>query len=359
MTRFSPGLVFYICPFHLRIDEMTESNDIAKELAEIEARAKAEWKAAEPGDRALVKSRYLGKKSALNALLRGLKGMDADERRKVGGLANQTRDRLTALFSESDSQPPQAVKRSWDHTLPGRLRPRGHRHILTQTMEEVVSIFYGMGFEVVDGPEIESDYYNFAALNFPPDHPARDMQDTFFINDEYLLRTHTSPVQVRTFESRRPPVRILAPGRSYRNEAINARAYCVFHQIEGFYVDTDVSFGDLKGVLAAFAEEYFGAKTKVRFRPSFFPFTEPSTEVDVTCLLCKGKGCAICKQEGWLEILGAGMIDPAVFEAVDYDPDVFSGYAFGMGIERIAMLKHGINDIRLFYENDLRFLRQF
>jgi phenylalanyl-tRNA synthetase alpha chain len=263
------------------------------------------------------------------------------------------------VFSDTATGAGPTARRSYDYTLPGRSQTRGHRHLITQTMDEVVSIFYGMGFEVADGPDIETDYYNFSALNFPPDHPARDMQDTFFINEEYLLRTHTSPVQVRTFEQRRPPVRILAPGRSYRNEAINARSYCVFHQIEGFYVDKDVTFADLKGVLTAFAEEYFGPRTQVRFRPSFFPFTEPSTEVDVTCLLCAGKGCTICKQEGWLEILGAGMIDPEVFKAVDYDPNVFSGYAFGMGVERIAMLKHGVNDIRLFYENDLRFLKQF
>ncbi|HUU44389.1 MAG TPA: phenylalanine--tRNA ligase subunit alpha [Acidobacteriota bacterium] len=336
-----------------------DHEDIAAQLTALEKQAQDDWQTAAPQERLLVKSRYLGRKSPLNAILRGLKGMTPDQRRSLGTLANETRDRLTALFSSAAPDTVQAPKSAFDHTLPGRMHPRGHRHLITRTMQEVVSIFYGMGFEVADGPEIESDYYNFAALNFPPDHPARDMQDTFFVGDEYLLRTHTSPVQVRVFESRRPPVRILAPGRSYRNEAINARANCVFYQVEGFYVDTDVSFADLKGVLTAFVEEYFGRRTQVRFRPSFFPFTEPSTEVDVTCLLCIGKGCPICKQEGWLEILGAGMIDPAVFEAVDYDPNVFSGYAFGLGVERIAMLKHGIDDIRLFYENDLRFLKQF
>jgi phenylalanyl-tRNA synthetase alpha chain len=338
---------------------MAGQEKIAEQLAELEQQAQREWEAASPAERPAVKSRYLGRKSRLNALLRGLKDLAANERRAVGTLANETRDRLNHLFESEMPKAETVARRSVDHSLPGRVRPRGHRHLITQTMAEVTSIFYGMGFEAVDGPEIESDYYNFAALNFPPDHPARDMQDTFFINDEYLLRTHTSPVQVRVFEARRPPVRILAPGRAYRNEAINARSYCVFHQVEGFFVDTDVSFADLKGVLTAFVEEYFGPQTQLRFRPSFFPFTEPSTEVDVTCLLCGGKGCVICKQEGWLEILGAGMIDPAVFEAVDYDPNVFSGYAFGMGIERIAMLKHGVRDIRLFYENDLRFLGQF
>lgn len=338
---------------------MAGLEDITSQFQELEAQAHRDWEGAAAAERVRLKSRYLGRKSSLNAILRGLKGLPPEERRAVGTLANQTRDRLTALFDSVKDVSAGREGRAFDHTLPGRIVPRGHRHLITQTQEEVIAIFYGMGFEVADGPEIETDYYNFAALNFPPDHPARDMQDTFFVGDEYLLRTHTSPVQVRVFEERRPPVRILAPGRSYRNEAINARAYCVFHQIEGFYVDTDVSFADLKGVLTAFVEEYFGSQTELRFRPSFFPFTEPSTEVDVTCLLCGGTGCQICKYEGWLEILGAGMIDPAVFEAVDYDPHVFSGFAFGMGVERIAMLKHGVDDIRLFYENDLRFLRQF
>jgi len=338
---------------------MTDITAIANQLKEIEAAAQREWAQAGPAERQQIRAAYLGRKSAVIGILRGLKDLPPDIRREVGEKANQTRNALAALFGQTEEAAPAAQRPRYDYTLPGRVQPRGHRHILTQTMDEVIAIFYGMGFEVVDGPEIETDYYNFSALNFPPDHPARDMQDTFFINDEYLLRTHTSPVQVRVFEARRPPVRILAPGRSYRNEAINARSYCVFHQVEGFYVDVGVSFSDLKGVLVAFAQEFFGSDAQLRFRPSFFPFTEPSTEVDVTCLLCGGKGCAICKYAGWLEILGAGMIDPAVFTAVDYDPKVFSGYAFGMGIERIAMLKHGIDDIRLFYENDLRFLRQF
>lgn len=332
---------------------------VSDQLRELEQAARREWETATAGDRAQMKTRYLGKKSRLNEILRGLKDLPDNERREVGALANQIRDALTALFESGDGAAETDAAAKFDHTLPGRPRPRGVRHLITRTMDEVIEIFYGMGFEIADGPEIETDYYNFGALNFPPDHPARDMQDTFFISDEYLLRTHTSPVQVRTFEKRRPPVRILAPGRVYRSEAINARSYCVFHQVEGFFVDTDVSFADLKGVLAAFAQEYFGADVKLRFRPSFFPFTEPSTEVDISCYLCGGKGCNLCKHEGWLEILGAGMIHPNVFAAVDYDPNVFSGYAFGMGIERVAMLKHGVNDIRLLYENDLRFLRQF
>jgi phenylalanyl-tRNA synthetase alpha chain len=332
---------------------------LSDQLRALEQTARNEWDKASANDRSQMKSRYLGKKSQLNEILRGLKDLPEDERREVGALANQIRDALTALFDSADGAAGTHVSAKFDYTLPGRPRPRGVRHLITRTMEEVIEIFYGMGFEIADGPEIETDYYNFGALNFPPDHPARDMQDTFFVSDEYLLRTHTSPVQIRTFEKRRPPVRILAPGRVYRSEAINARSYCVFHQVEGFFVDTDVSFADLKGVLAAFAQEYFGSDVKLRFRPSYFPFTEPSTEVDISCYLCGGKGCNLCKHEGWLEILGAGMIHPSVFAAVDYDPNVFSGYAFGMGVERITMLKHGINDIRLLYENDLRFLKQF
>ena len=236
---------------------------------------------------------------------------------------------------------------------------KGHLHPITELMLEAVSILDGLGFEVAEGPEIETEYYNFGALNFPPDHPARDMQDTFYVGKDTLLRTHTSPIQIREFEKRKPPVRIIAPGRSYRQEAISARAYCVFHQLEGFYVDHNVTFADLKGVLVAFAQTYFGDDVKLRFRPSFFPFTEPSAEVDISCFLCGGKGCRICKHEGWLEILGCGMIDPNVFKSVNYDPEVYSGYAFGMGIERIAMLKYRIDDIRLFFDNDIRFLRQF
>ncbi len=333
--------------------------DIAGQLKELEESARREWADAPLPEREAVRIRYLGRKGSLNSILRGLRDLPVEARRDVGERANRIKESLAALFGDADGELLAAVRPAYDYTLPGRPRPHGRRHILTQTMDEVVSIFYGMGFEIADGPEIETEYYNFGALNFPPDHPARDMQDTFFINDEYLMRTHTSPVQVRVFERRRPPVRILAPGRSYRHEAINARSYCVFHQVEGFFVDVDVSFSDLKGVLVAFVLEFFGSDVKLRFRPSFFPFTEPSTEVDISCLLCGGKGCSMCKHEGWLEILGAGMIDPAVFAAVDYDPKVFSGYAFGMGIERIAILKHGIDDIRLFYENDLRFLRQF
>lgn len=337
---------------------MTEIPDIEK----LAAQAAAELEQA-ADQQALdnFKSRWLGRKGELSRILRGLKDLPPEKRREVGALANQTREKLQAAFDERQAglaRKKMAVA-DLDYTLPGRTVPRGRVHVLTQVTDEINRIFYGMGFEVADGPEIETDYYNFTALNFPPDHPARDMQDTFFLNGDHLLRTHTSPVQIRVFEKRRPPVRILAPGRCYRKEAISARAYCMFHQVEGFYAAPDVSFADLKGVLVAFAEQFFGAEAKLRFRPSFFPFTEPSTEVDLSCLLCGGTGCQLCKYEGWLEILGAGMIDPEVFRAVNYDPERITGFAFGMGIERLAMMKYRIDDIRLFFENDLRFLEQF
>jgi phenylalanyl-tRNA synthetase alpha chain len=250
-------------------------------------------------------------------------------------------------------------KSTIDLSLPGRKYHVGSKHPLVQTLDEMKNIFKGYGFSVFDGPELESDYYNFGALNFAPDHPARDMQDTYFISDDFLLRTHTSPVQIRLMERFRPPVRAIMPGRVYRNEAVSARSYCLFHQVEGLYVDRNVTFADLKGTLVSFAHQFYGSELKYRFRPSFFPFTEPSAEMDITCFICKGKGCRVCKQSGWLEILGCGMVDPNVFENVGYDPEEYTGYAFGMGIERTAILKYGMNDIRIFFDNDVRFLRQF
>jgi phenylalanyl-tRNA synthetase alpha chain len=283
----------------------------------------------------------------------------------LGELSNRIKNQIEESFlkrkdellgEQTDQTKPGAFL---DYALPGRKGWPGGLHPVTKVGERIIEIFYGMGFEIAKGPDVETDYYNFAALNFPEDHPARDMQDTFYVKDKILLRTHTSPVQVRVFEKRKPPVKIIAPGRCYRNEAINARSYCTFHQIEGFYVDTEVTFADLKGVLSAFVWELFGRDVRLRFRASFFPFTEPSAEVDISCFICGGKGCSVCKRSGWLEILGAGMIDPVVFEASGYDPEKYSGYAFGLGIERVAMLKYRIEDIRLFYENDLRFLKQF
>jgi phenylalanyl-tRNA synthetase alpha chain len=310
-----------------------------------------------------LKTEYLSRKGKLSLLMRELKGLPPDQRPPAGEKANKLKGKLEKLFQEkanSLGDKEGKVKREFfDFTLPGRRDWQGKLHPLTQVLQRIVEIFYGMGFEAVQGPDVETDYYNFDALNFPQDHPARDMQDTFYLDKNLILRTHTSPVQIRVFEKRKPPVKILAPGRVYRHEAINARSYCLFYQIEGFYVDENVTFADLKGVLIAFAREFFGKDVELRFRTSFFPFTEPSAEVDIRCIICRGKGCGLCKHRGWLEILGAGMIDPAIFEAVGYDPERYSGYAFGLGVDRIALLKYRIDDIRLFYENDVRFLRQF
>jgi phenylalanyl-tRNA synthetase alpha chain len=310
-----------------------------------------------------LKTEYLSRKGKLSLLMRELKELPLDQKPQAGEKANKLKRKLEELFQAKakslGDREKEVTKEFFDFTLPGRGDWQGKLHPLTQVSQRIVEIFYGMGFEVVQGPDIESNYYNFDALNFPQDHPARDMQDTFYLDKDLILRTHTSPVQVRVFEKRKPPVKILAPGRVYRHEAINARSYCLFYQIEGFYVDEDVTFADLKGVLIAFAREFFGKEVELRFRTSFFPFTEPSAEVDIRCIICKGKGCGLCKHRGWLEILGAGMIDPAVFEAVGYDPERYSGYAFGLGVDRIALLKYRIDDIRLFYENDIRFLRQF
>jgi len=312
-----------------------------------------------------LKVKYLGRNGIITSLLRNLKDVSLESRPALGKLANELKARIEGTCKQRMEELKgleQSKKRRtelFDYTLPGRRSWSGRLHPLTQINEKIIEIFYGMGFEVAKGPDVETDYYNFEALNFPKDHPARDMQDTFYIDDEILLRTHTSPVQIRVMKNRKPPLKIIAPGRCYRHEAINARSFCTFHQVEGFYVDTDVTFADLKGVLSAFVWELFGKEIGVRFRGSFFPFTEPSAEMDIACVNCNGKGCGLCKYRGWLEILGAGMIDPEVFKNVGYDPEVYTGYAFGMGVERIAMLKYGIDDIRLFYENDLRFLRQF
>jgi phenylalanyl-tRNA synthetase alpha chain len=331
------------------------------DVQKIVEEAVAAIESAESSDLNELRVKYLGRKGPITAFLKGLGSLPPDQRAAFGKAANIARARVEKALAARDSDVARPSRKSagFDSTLPGRQDYPGTRHPISHTIEEIVRIFDRMGFVVADGPDVESDYYNFEALNFSPDHPARDMQDTFFLDGDLLLRTHTSPVQIRSFKKRTPPVKIIAPGRTYRNEAINARSYCVFHQVEGFYVDTDVNFGDLKGVLTAFAKAYFGEDVRLRFRPSFFPFTEPSTEVDVSCYLCSGKGCSLCKYEGWLEILGAGMIDPEVYRHVGYDAEKVSGYAFGMGVERIAMLKYKISDIRLLYENDVRFLRQF
>lgn len=308
--------------------------------------------------------RFLGRKGELTALMKGLGGLSADERPVVGQLVNSIRDEIENLFETALSAERERATVSRlqseriDITLPGRRALRGSKHPITQVIAEVSEIFAGLGFSVAEGPEIEHDWYNFEALNFPPEHPARDMQDTFFTENSLLLRTHTSPVQIRTMLKTKPPLRIIAPGTVYRCDS-DATHSPMFHQIEGLMIDKDVSFADLKGILTIFTNQLFGQKTGVRLRPSFFPFTEPSAEVDIACVICGGKGCRVCKQTGWLEILGAGMVDPEVYHHVNYDAEDISGFAFGMGIERIAMLKYGIRDMRLLFENDVRFLRQF
>ena len=311
-----------------------------------------------------IRVRSLGRRGSLTQLLKQLGTLSEEVRREIGRKANEIKGELEAKIEEAlqgvrEREKRQAVERErLDVTLPGRPVPLGRRHPLSQTLERIVEIFSHLGFEVVEGPEVELDYYNFEALNIPKGHPAREMQATFFISEDVVLRTHTSPVQVRTMEKRRPPVRVICPGAVYRCDSDPTHSP-MFHQVEGLLVDEGVTFADLKGVLTAFVHQMFGGRTRLRFRPSFFPFTEPSAEVDIECFFCGGKGCGVCSDTGWLEILGSGMVDPAVYRFVNYDPEKVTGFAFGMGIERITMLKHGINDIRLFFGNDLRFLRQF
>jgi len=311
-----------------------------------------------------IRVRVLGRQGTLTQLLRSLGALPAAERPLVGAAANEAKRELEALLqtrlveTQAHERRTRRVRERVDLTLPGRRPPLGALHPLTRVENEIVGIFVGLGFSVAEGPEIESDYFNFEALNIPPDHPARDMQDTFYLSPDVLLRTHTSPVQIRTMKAERPPLRVICPGRVYRRDADITHSP-VFHQVEGLAVDREISMGDLKGTLELFAREMFGPGSAIRFRPSFFPFTEPSAEVDVRCFLCQGAGCRVCKQSGWLEILGSGMVHPQVLKNVGYDPEDVTGWAFGMGVERVAMLKYGIDDIRLFFENDLRFLRQF
>ena len=309
-----------------------------------------------------IRVEFLGKKGQLQGLMKELRNASPQEKPKLGKDINLLKQHVEQTINDKDvSLGSKSFKNSnenFDTTLPGRKELTGTLHPITQVMEEITSIFFGLGFQVEEGPEIETDYYNFEALNIPKDHPARDMQDTFYIEDETVLRTHTSPVQIHVMENREPPLRIIAPGKVYRCDS-DVSHTPMFHQIEGLMVDEGVSFSHLKGIMNIFLQEVFGKNTQIRFRPSFFPFTCPSAEVDIQCVMCNGKGCRVCSQTGWLEILGAGMVDPAVFQSVDYDPEKWTGFAFGLGIERIAMLKFGINDIRLFFENDLRFLKQF
>lgn len=307
--------------------------------------------------------KYLGRKGLFSLIMRKLGEVSPEERPRLGKLANEVKKEVEKAFEKTREelavgQEAVSGKPVPDLSLPGRRAPFGKRHPVSKIMAEVCGIFESLGFSVAEGPDVETDFYNFEALNIPPHHPARDMHDTFYVSDSVLLRTHTSPMQIRAMQNMSPPLRMIAPGKVYRCDS-DVTHTPMFHQVEGFLVDKNVSFADLKGVLSLFIGRIFDKETGIRFRPSFFPFTEPSAEVDIACVICGGKGCRVCKQTGWLEILGAGMIDPAVFEKIGYDPEEYSGFAFGVGIERIAMLKFGITDIRLFYENDLRFLSQF
>ncbi len=321
-------------------------------------------KAANADEVEALRIKYLSKKGFVSLLFDEFKSVAPELKREMGQRLNELKQRAQDRIAELKAQAAAAVvatKEKTDVTRPGTHAPIGSRHPISIVKNEIVDIFARLGFTVAEGPEVEDDWHVFTALNFPPEHPARDMQDTFFINTnpDILLRTHTSSVQVREMERQRPPIRAVFPGRVFRNEAISARAHCIFHQVEGLYIAKNVSFADLKQVLLYFAKEMFGANVDIRLRPSYFPFTEPSAEMDVSCTLCGGKGCGVCKGSGWLEILGCGMVDPAVLQNNNIDPKEYSGYAFGMGVERIAMLRYGVDDIRNFFENDVRFLSQF
>lgn len=311
-----------------------------------------------------IRVKYLGKKGIITGKIKSLASVPQQDRRTYGQHINDVKtyveellERYEKAFRTSELNRTLQTQRI-DITVPGHYTPAGHLHPTTQVLNEIIGIFSSLGFHVEQGPEVELDFYNFEALNMPKDHPARDMQDTFYITDDVVLRTHTSSVQVRVMEKNSPPLRVIAPGKVYRCDA-DVSHIPMFHQLEGFMVDRSITMGDLKGVLEVFIHMVFGPATKLRFRPSYFPFTEPSAEIDISCVICRGNGCTVCKNTGWLEILGAGMINPKVFEMAGYDPEQYTGFAFGMGIERVAMLKFGIDDIRLFYENDKKFLEQF
>ena len=312
-----------------------------------------------------IRVKYLGKKGELTAVLRSMGSLSPEERPAFGQRANEVRAQIEAEIERRQTEMKSAMRdralraEKLDVTVPGEDVPFGHIHPLSRVQHEIEDIFIGMGYSIAEGPEVELDYYNFQALNIPPEHPARDTQDTFYITDNVLLRSQTSPVQVHVMEKEHPPIRILSPGRVYRSDAVDATHSPLFHQIEGLVVDRGVTMGDLKGTLAMFARRMFGSDTKIRFRPHHFPFTEPSAEVDVSCFACSGKGCRFCKGEGWIEILGAGMVHPNVLSGCSIDPEEYSGFAFGLGVERVALLKYHIDDMRLLYENDVRFLGQF
>ena len=331
-------------------------NDLLKRVEAFKPQAAAEVEE--------FRVRMLGRKGEMNDVFEEFKKVAPELKKELGQKINALKTRINDKIAEMKSALENTETDSdaaIDMTRPGSNDPIGSRHPISLVRNEVVDIFARLGYTVAEGPEIEDDWHVFSALNFPPEHPARDMQDTFFIrkNPDILLRTHTSSIQVRTMERQKPPIRVVCPGRVFRNEAISYRAHCIFHQVEGLYIDENVSFADLKQSILYFAKEMFGEKAQIRMRPSYFPFTEPSAEVDVSCNLCGGKGCNVCKHTGWLEIMGCGMVDPNVLEASGIDPQRYSGFAFGMGVERIAMLKYGVKDLRLYFENDARFLRQF
>lgn len=335
-----------------------------KEIIE-KLRATALEELAKSDDVEALRIKYLGKKGELTALLRGMGGVSPEERPKIGQLVNELRETIEGAIEQKQKELSEKAlglklaAQTIDVTVPGKEIPVGRRHPLAQTEKTMRDVFVGLGFTVAEGPEVEYDYYNFEALNLPKNHPARDTQDTFYITDNILLRSQTSPVQVRVMEKQKPPIRIISPGRVYRADPADASHSPIFHQLEGLCVDRGITMSDLKGVLELFAKKMFGENTRVRFRPHHFPFTEPSAEVDVSCFVCGGKGCRLCKGEGWIEILGAGMVHPFVLSNCDIDPEVYSGFAFGVGIERVAMIMLGIDDMRLLYENDERFLSQF
>ena len=312
-----------------------------------------------------LRVKYLGKKGELTAILKGMGKLSAEERPVIGQLANEVRQDIEKTLEENKKRlhdqemAARLEAEKIDVTMPGKKRPEGHKHPMSTAIDEICNIFMGMGYEVAEGPEVEKDYYNFEALNIPKNHPARDEQDTFYIGGDILLRTQTSPMQVRTMEKGKLPIRMVCPGTVYRSDEVDATHSPVFHQLEGLVVDKNVTMGDLKGALAVFAKELFGEDTKVRFRPHHFPFTEPSAEMDVTCFACGGKGCRVCKGEGYIELLGCGMVHPKVLKMSGIDPEEYSGFAFGMGLERVAMQRYGITDLRLLFENDMKFLKQF
>lgn len=337
-----------------------------EKLSQIKSAAEAALAAASSLD-ALeeLRVKFLGKKGELTSVMKGMGALSPEERPIVGQLANEVRDYIGGALDEKKAALEAAAEEhkilaeTIDVTIPGKKPQKGKKHPLTTVLDDLKDIFIGMGFSIVDGPEVELDYYNFEALNIPKDHPARDTQDTFYINDNVVLRTQTSPVQIRTMEQQKPPIRIISPGRVYRSDAVDATHSPVFHQVEGLVIDKGITMADLKGTLEVFVHKLYGNDTRLRFRPHHFPFTEPSAEVDISCFNCGGKGCPICKGEGWIEILGCGMVHPKVLKTCNIDPEVYSGFAFGIGLERTTMFRYDIKDLRMYFENDVRFLEQF